>query len=69
MPLGLALRLPYIPVTRLENYCARGATCAVASGAGDIALAMGFAKLKDTSYGGLPQRSRGVTNDQRIGIF
>lgn len=69
MPLSMALRLPYIPVTRLENYCASGteafraATYAVASGACDIALAMGFEKLKDTGYGGLPQRSRGVTND------
>ena len=24
MPLSIALRLPYIPVTRLENYCASG---------------------------------------------
>lgn len=69
IPLSTALRLPYIPVTRLENYCASGteafraATYAVASGACDIALAMGFEKLKDTGYGGLPQRSRGVTND------
>lgn len=69
MPLSMALRLPYIPVTRLENYCASGteafraATYAVASGACDIALAMGFEKLKDTGYGGLPQRSRGVSND------
>ncbi|MEH6542688.1 MAG: acetyl-CoA acetyltransferase [Porticoccaceae bacterium] len=69
MPLSMGLRLPYIPVTRLENYCASGteafraATYAVASGACDIALAMGFEKLKDTGYGGLPQRSRGVSND------
>ena len=69
MPLSMGLRLPYIPVTRIENYCASGteafraATYAVASGACDIALALGFEKLKDTGYGGLPQRSRGVTND------
>ena len=69
MPLSMGLRLPYIPVTRLENYCASGteafraATYAVASGACDIALALGFEKLKDTGYGGLPQRSRGVSND------
>ena len=62
MPLAMALRLPYIPVTRVENYCAsgteafRGAVYAVASGAADIALAMGCEKLKDTGYGGLPQR-------------
>ncbi len=69
LPLATALRLPYIPVTRVENMCAsgtealRGAAYAVASGAVDIALALGCEKLKDTGYGGLPQRSRGVTND------
>lgn len=69
IPLSAGLRLPFIPVTRLENYCASGteafraATYAVAAGACDIALAVGFEKLKDTGYGGLPQRSRGVTND------
>ena len=69
LPLAIALRLPYIPVTRVENYCAsgseafRGAVYAVASGACDIALALGVEKLKDTGYGGLPQRSRGSVND------
>lgn len=69
LPLAMALRLPYIPVTRVENMCAsgteafRGAVYAVASGAVDIALALGCEKLKDTGYGGLPQRTRGVTND------
>ena len=68
VPLAVALRLPYIPVTRVENYCAsgseafRGAVYAVASGAADIALALGVEKLKDTGYGGLPQRGRGVLN-------
>jgi len=68
VPLAMALRLPYIPVTRVENYCAsgseafRGAVYAVASGAADIALALGVEKLKDTGYGGLPQRGRGVLN-------
>jgi acetyl-CoA C-acetyltransferase len=60
LPLSLTLRLPKIPVTRVENYCAtgteafRGACYAVASGACEIALAMGVEKLKDTGYGGLP---------------
>jgi acetyl-CoA C-acetyltransferase len=68
IPLAQALRLPFIPVTRVENYCAsgteafRGAVYAVASGACDIALALGVEKLKDTGYGGLPQRSRGTLN-------
>ena len=69
VPLALALRLPFIPVTRVENYCAsgteafRGAVYAVASGAADIALALGVEKLKDTGYGGLPQRGRGAVNN------
>jgi acetyl-CoA C-acetyltransferase len=69
VPLAVALRLPYIPVTRVENYCAsgteafRGAVYAVASGAADIALALGVEKLKDTGYGGLPQRGRGTVNN------
>ena len=66
MPLAMALRLNYIPVTRVENLCAsgmeafRGAVYAVASGACDFALAMGAEKLKDTGYGGLPKPSRGT---------
>jgi len=69
VPLAVALRLPFIPVTRVENYCAsgtesfRGAVYAVASGAADIALALGVEKLKDTGYGGLPQRGRGSVNN------
>jgi acetyl-CoA C-acetyltransferase len=60
MPLSVTLRLPMIPVTRVENYCAtgteafRGAVYGVASGAYDICLALGVEKLKDTGYGGLP---------------
>lgn len=69
IPLSMALRLPNIPVSRVENYCAsgseafRGAVYAVAAGACDIALALGVEKLKDTGYGGLPQRNRGSVND------
>jgi acetyl-CoA C-acetyltransferase len=69
IPLASALRLDYIPVTRVENLCASGteafraAVYAVASGACDIALALGSEKLKDTGYGGLAQRTRGRVND------
>ena len=69
LPLSMTLRLPNIPVTRVENYCAsgteafRGAVYAVAAGACDVALAVGAEKLKDTGYGGLPSRTRGVNND------
>ncbi len=61
-----ALRLPFIAGTRLENYCAsgteafRGAVYAVASGAYDVALALGVEKLKDTGYGGLPNPGSGA---------
>ena len=57
---AMALRLDYIPWTRVENYCAsgteslRGAVYAVASGAYETCLAMGVEKLKDSGYGGLP---------------
>ncbi|HVN70786.1 MAG TPA: acetyl-CoA acetyltransferase [Desulfomonilia bacterium] len=67
---SLALRLPNISVTRVENFCAsgtesfRGAVYAVASGACDIALALGVEKLKDIGYGGLPEFSSalGIAN-------
>jgi acetyl-CoA C-acetyltransferase len=68
-PMCQALRLPRIAATRVENACAtgtealRGAAYAVAAGAYDIVLAMGVEKLKDTGYGGLPARTRGVGND------
>lgn len=60
IPVSVALKLPYVPVSRLENYCAtgidvlRGAAYAVASGAYDMVLALGAEKLKDTGYGGIP---------------
>ena len=66
LALPMSLRLPYIPVTRVENFCAtgseafRGAVYAVASGACDIALAQGVEKLKDTGYGGLPVFDQGA---------
>ena len=69
LPLSMALRLPNIPVTRVENLCAtgtealRGAVYAVAAGACDIALAMGVEKLKDTGFGGLPERTKGSFED------
>lgn len=69
IPLATALRLPPMPVSRVENMCATGtealraATYAVASGAVDIALALGVEKLKDTGFGGLPIRTKGSVND------
>lgn len=68
IPLATALRLPLIPTTRVENFCAsgteafRGAAYAVASGAADIALALGVEKIKDVGYGGLPPAGRSVAS-------
>ncbi|MEO0614731.1 MAG: acetyl-CoA acetyltransferase [Pseudomonadota bacterium] len=69
IPMSNALRLNNVPVTRVENLCAtgteafRGAVYAVASGAADIALALGVEKLKDTGFSGLPERTNGTFED------
>jgi len=69
IPASMALRLDSIPVSHMENMCATGsevlraAAYAVASGAVDIALAIGAEKLKDTGYGGLPSVYKGTLND------
>jgi acetyl-CoA C-acetyltransferase len=57
--LARPLQLTGKPVTRVENYCATGsealrnAAYAVASGAYDIAMALGVEKIKDTGYQGM----------------
>ena len=56
--LSRPLRVNGKPVTRVENYCASGseafrqAAYAVASGAYDVAMAVGAEKLKDAGYAG-----------------
>ncbi len=58
-PLAQALKLDYIPITRVENACAtatdafRNASYAVAAGIYDIVLALGVEKLKDSGFSGL----------------
>lgn len=58
--LANAVKLDYIPITRVENFCCggtdalRNACYAVASGSYDIVLAVGVEKLKD-HYGGFGQ--------------
>jgi len=58
--LSVPLKLDYIPVTRMENVCATGmeslraAAFALVAKAYDLVLAVGYEKLKDTGYGGLP---------------
>ena len=59
LTLSRPLRLDYKPVTRVENMCATGseafrnACYAVASGAVDMAMAIGVEKLKDGGFSGL----------------
>ena len=59
LTLSVPLKIPYKPVTHVENYCATGseslrqACYAVASGAYDIAMAIGVEKLKDSGFSGL----------------
>ncbi|RLC96391.1 MAG: acetyl-CoA acetyltransferase [Chloroflexi bacterium] len=75
IPLSTTLKLPFIAVTRVENMCAsgsealRGACYAVASGAYDIALALGVEKLKDTGYGGLPEFSHVLAVGTKLRII
>jgi len=58
-PLARALKLNYIPITRVENACAtatdafRNACYAVAAGIYDIVLAAGVEKQKDSGFTGL----------------
>ncbi len=67
MILAKPLALEYKPVTRVENFCATGseafrnACYAVASGAYDVAMAVGVEKLKDSGYSGLVRPA--VAND------
>jgi acetyl-CoA C-acetyltransferase len=57
--LARPLGLDDVPITRVENYCASGsealrnAAFAVASGAHDVAMAIGVEKVKDSGYQGL----------------
>jgi acetyl-CoA C-acetyltransferase len=59
MALARPLQLHDKPVTRVENFCATGsealrnAAYAVASGAYDMAMAIGVEKVKDSGYQGL----------------
>src|SRR5438309_11895379 len=59
LTLSRPLKIDYKPVSRIENYCATGseafrnACYAVASGAYDVAMAIGVEKLKDSGFSGL----------------
>ena len=75
MPLSGALKFDGKPVTRVENYCATGseafrnACYAVASGAYDMAMAIGVEKLKDSGFSGLvvPQPASDGTQGEVTG--
>jgi acetyl-CoA C-acetyltransferase len=64
LTLSRPLKIGYRPVTRVENFCATGseafrnACYAVASGAYDVAMAVGVEKLKDSGFSGLPAIGR-----------
>jgi acetyl-CoA C-acetyltransferase len=68
MTLARPLQLQKKPVTRVENFCAtgsealRGAAYAVASGAYDVAMAIGVEKVKDSGYQGLIGAGRTPTD-------
>jgi len=57
-----ALQTQYIPITRVENGCGtgteaiRGAAYGLASGQYDLAMAIGYEKLKDGGFAGLGSR-------------
>ncbi|MEB2286018.1 MAG: acetyl-CoA acetyltransferase [Polyangiaceae bacterium UTPRO1] len=69
--LSVPLKIDYRPVTHVENFCATGsealrqACYAVASGAYDLAMAIGVEKLKDSGYSGLVVSS--PANDGTLG--
>jgi acetyl-CoA C-acetyltransferase len=71
LTLSVPLKIAYKPVTHVENFCATGseslrqACYAVASGAYDIAMAIGVEKLKDSGYSGLVVSS--PANDGTLG--
>ena len=73
LTLSRPLKIDYRPVSRLENMCATGseafrnACYAVASGAYDVAMAIGVEKLKDSGYSGLPG-SGGVGDGTRAAL-
>ena len=59
LTLSRPLKIQHKPVTHVENFCATGseafrnACYGVASGAYDVAMAIGVEKLKDSGYSGL----------------
>ncbi len=69
--LARPLQIDNKPVTRVENYCTTGsealraAAYAVASGAYDVAMAVGVEKVKDSGYQGLNAMNPPMDGTQR----
>ena len=78
LTLSRPLKIDHKPVTHVENFCATGseafrnACYAVASGAYDVAMAIGVEKLKDSGYSGLvvsaPANDGTVGHGHRAGV-
>ena len=73
LTLSRPLKIQHKPVTHVENFCATGseafrnACYAVASGAYDIAMAIGVEKLKDSGYSGPGRRVAGERRHRHHG--
>jgi len=74
-PLAAALKLQYIPITRVENACATGsdalrnAAYGVASGVYDMVLVVGMEKLKDSGFSGLPDSDMAMSSSGAPNTF
>ena len=78
LTLSRPLKIDHKPVTHVENFCATGseafrnACYAVASGAYDVAMAIGVEKLKDSGFSGLvvssPADDGTKADDHRAGL-
>jgi len=67
--LSTALKLDYVPVTRVENACATGldalrnASYSVLAGIYDMVLVCGIEKLKDSGFAGNPPPLENITSE------
>ena len=75
MRLAQAIKLEYVPITRVENLCCtatdalRNACYAVAAGIYDIVLACGVEKQKDSGYAGVTLTTTGPDDSSKTEIM